>query len=525
MTNAKSFSIAARPRATPAVVVIGAGIGGLAAALWLASSGAEVTLLERAGTVGGKLRRLDVDGASIDVGPTVFTMRPVFEELFAAAGTSLEAELTTSPANILARHAWSPDETLDLWADLERSADAVARFAGPEAGRRFRAFSDRAARVYRMLEQPFIRSPSPSILGLVRSVGPTRDLFGISPFTSLWTALGTHFTDPRLRQLFGRYATYCGSSPFQCPATLMLVAHVEHQGVWLIEGGMHRLASALARVATRLGVKIRLDTEVDRITVDQGRAAGIVLATGERLGADAVVCNADVAALAAGCFGADVSRAAAAPSRRRRSLSAVTPALHVEADGFPLQRHNVFFSRDYRAEFDDLARSRRVPRDPTVYVCAQDRDGVGDRRPGTAAERLFFIVNAPADGDTTSFGAAEMAQCEARTFRTLERCGLRVAMRPGCAQVTTPTDFDRLFPATGGALYGAASHGWRASFRRPGMRSRIPGLYLCGGSTHPGPGLPMAAISGRMTAESLIEDWASTPRWRRTAIAGGMSTA
>ena len=525
MTNAKSFSIAARPRAAPAVVVIGAGVGGLAAAVWLASGGAEVTVLERAGTVGGKLRCLTVDGASIDVGPTVFTMRPVFEELFAAAGASLEAELPTSPADILARHAWSPGETLDLWADVEQSADAVARFAGPEEGRRFRAFSDRAARVYRMLEQPFILSPAPSILGLVRAIGPGRDLFGISPFTSLWTALGAQFKDPRLRQLFGRYATYCGSSPFQCPATLMLVAHVEQQGVWLIEGGMHRLASAMARVATRLGVDIRLNTEVDRITLDQGRAAGVVLATGERLTADAVVCNADVAALAAGSFGPGVTRAASGPSRRHRSLSAVTTALHVETDGFPLQRHNVFFSRDYRAEFDDLTRTRRLPLDPTVYVCAQDRDGVGDRRPGTAAERLFVIVNAPADGDTTSFGAAEMAQCEARTFRTLERCGLRIAMRPGCAQVTTPSDFDRLFPATGGALYGAASHGWRASFSRPGMRSRIPGLYLCGGSTHPGPGLPMAAISGRMAAASLIEDWVSTPRWRRTAIAGGMSTA
>ena len=525
MTNAKSFSIAAHPRAAPAVVVIGAGVGGLAAALWLASSGADVTVLERAETVGGKLRCLSVGGASIDVGPTVFTMRPVFEELFAAAGASLDTELPTSPAHILARHAWAPDETLDLWADIDRSVDAIARFAGPDEGRRFRGFVDRAARVYRMLEQPFIRSSAPSIVGLVRAIGPTRDLFGISPFTSLWTALGAHFKDARLRQLFGRYATYCGSSPFQCPATLMLVAHVEQQGVWLIEGGMHRLATAMARVATRLGVRIRLNTEVDRICIESGRAAGVVLATGERLSANALVCNADVAALAAGRFGAAASRAAAAPVRRQRSLSALTTALHVETDGFALQRHNVFFSRDYRAEFDDLTRVRRLPRDPTVYVCAQDRDEHGARRPGTNAERLFFIVNAPPDGDISSFGASEMAQCEARTLQTLERCGLRVAMRSGCARVTTPNDFERLFPATGGALYGAASHGWRASFRRPGMRSRIPGLYLCGGSTHPGPGLPMAAISGRMTAACLIEDWASTPRWRRTAIAGGMSTA
>ena len=506
-------------------MVIGAGIGGLAAAIWLASAGASVTLVERADTVGGKLRSIDVGGHSIDAGPTVFTMRSVFEELFAAAGASLHDELPTSRAEILARHAWAAGETLDLYADIDRSADAIARFAGPDEGRRFRDFSERAARVYRMLDRPFIRSPSPSILALVRALGPTGELFGISPFTTLWRALGAHFKDQRLRQLFGRYATYCGSSPFQCPATLMLVAHVEQQGVWLIEGGMHRLATALARAAGRLGVTVRLGTEIRSILVEQGRAAGVVLSDGEPLAANGVVCNADVAALAAGCFGPAVRRAAPAPARRQRSLSAVTTAVAAATSGFSLQRHNVFFSQDYRAEFDDLTVRRRLPHDPTVYVCAQDRDQHGSRPAERAAERLFFIVNAPADGDTQSFGASELAQCEARTYQTLERCGLTVATASSSARITTPSDFERLFPATGGALYGAASHGWMASFRRPGMRSRIPGLYLCGGSTHPGPGLPMAALSGKMAAASLIEDWVSTPRWRPTATAGGMSTA
>jgi 1-hydroxycarotenoid 3,4-desaturase len=180
-------------------------------------------------------------------------------------------------------------------------------------------------------------------------------------------------------------------------------------------------------------------------------------------------------------------------------------------EGFPLLRHNVFFSGDYAAEFEDLFGARRPPGSPTVYVCAQDR---ADAPPGgpAAPERLMCLINAPATGDDPSRPATEYESCQERTFRQLERCGLRVQREATAMVTTTPRDFARMFPGTGGALYGRASHGWRASFSRPGSRSRVPGLYLAGGSTHPGPGVPMAALSGRLAAESLIEDLASTAR-------------
>jgi 1-hydroxycarotenoid 3,4-desaturase len=517
MRNSTSFSILTARPGPARVVVIGAGIGGLVAALTLAVRGCAVTLVERAETPGGKLRTVRVADRLIDAGPTVFTLRAVFEEIFAEAGTSLAAHLTLVRPDILARHAWGGGARFDLFADVERSVEAIGNFAGPDEGRRYRAFCDRARRVYRLLDRPFIRSDRPSMGRLLRAVGPSRDLFDLAPFTTLWNALGGYFHDPRLRQLFGRYATYCGASPFLCPATLMLVAHVEQDGVWLIEGGMNRLAVVLAALAKAQGAVLRYGTGVETIHVAQGRAAGVDLETGERIAADAVVCNADVATLAAGLLGPAVRHAASAVKPRRRSLSAITFALAEPVEGFALLRHNVFFSDDYAAEFDDLLRHRRLPRAPTVYVCAQDRNQHGalprQASPATAAaERLFCIVNAPSDGDTHSFDASEIALCEEKTFRTLDRCGLTLPRRSEALHVTTPNDFDRLFPATGGALYGAASHGWMASFRRPGLRSKVPGLYLCGGSTHPGPGLPMAALSGQMAASSLIEDWVSRLR-------------
>lgn len=521
MANSSVAFLSAPTRDAAHVVVVGAGIGGLVAALVLASRGMAVTVVERAGAPGGKLRPVLVDGEAFDCGPTVLTLREVFEAIFAEAGTSLAAHLDLVPQTILARHAWRAGEHLDLHADVDASAEAIGRFAGAVEARGYRAFCAHARDVYRLLDAPFIRSDRPSMPRLLGSLRSGAQAWRIAPFQTLWHALGRYFRDPRLRQLFGRYATYCGSSPYACPATLMLVAHVEQSGVWRVGGGMSRIALVLAELARAKGVVFHYDTAVSGIRLERGRVAGADLATGERLPADAVVCNADVAALPAGLLGADVRGAAPARRPATRSLSAMTFALKARSRTFPLLHHNVFFSEDYRAEFDDIRRRGRLPEAPTVYVCAEDREG--DRPDGGEAERLFCIVNAPPTGDTHRFDQAEIAQCQSRMFQTLQRCGLTVEHEPQAVLTTTPTDFARRFPGTGGALYGTASHGWTASFRRPGVRSRVPGLYLCGGSVHPGPGLPMAALSGQMAAMRLMEDWASTRRSRTTATRGGTS--
>jgi 1-hydroxycarotenoid 3,4-desaturase len=194
--------------------------------------------------------------------------------------------------------------------------------------------------------------------------------------------------------------------------------------------------------------------------------------------------------------------------------------MQARAGGFPLLRHCVFFSRDYPAEFADLFRAGRLPSAPTVYVCAQDR-GAADAPAPDGPERLLCLVNAPPHGDSRPLTEAEIAACETASFHLLARCGLTLERTATVA--TTPQDFEGLFPATGGALYGQAVHGPMASFRRPGARSKIPGLYLAGGSTHPGAGVPMAALSGRLAASSILADLASTATSRRTAMLGGIS--
>ena len=486
------------------VVVIGAGIGGLCAALSLAARGAEVTLLEKSAAPGGKARRLQVGAHAIDAGPTVFTMRWVFEELFAETGFTLDRELALGAFGLLARHAWDAGGRLDLHTDTEGSATAIAALSGSAEADRFRAFCERSQRVYDSLERSFMAAPRPSMPGLIWRAG-LRGLPGLlatSPFTSLWRALGEHFHDERLRQLFGRYSTYCGSSPWLSPSTLMLVAHAEKLGVWSVEGGMQGLAQVLARCAEARGAHLRFGTGVAGVEVSGGRACAVRLEDGERIAADAIVHAGDVQALADGRLGQGARHAVASRPPAMRSLSALTWCVAARCEGFPLTRHTVFFSADYAREFREILGERRLPGAPTVYVCAQSRGDEGIAPPGS--EGLLVLVNAPAIGDERRFSAEELADCEAACFGLLERCGLRIS--PDASVLTTPADFEALFPGSGGGLYGSASHGWRSSFTRPAARSRIPGLYLAGGGVHPGPGVPMVALSGRLAAAAVAED-------------------
>jgi len=517
----------------PRVLVIGAGVGGLSAAALLAREGADVQVLERAATPGGKMRQVAVGPLHLDGGPTVLTMRWVFDALFERLGQSLDRHLRLRRCEVLARHAWGPDERLDLSADLERSVAAIGGFSGAAEAQRYRAFCDRARQVYDTLDHPFMQSPRPTPGSLAwrvlrqQGLPGLRQLLRISPFTTLWRALGRYFHDPRLQQLFGRYATYCGSSPFEAPATLMLVAHVEREAVWQVEGGLYRLAQALAGCAQQQGVRIRYGCEARRLRLDAGRVSGVDLADGERIAADFVVFNGDAQALGRGLLDEPVRQALGTPARARPSLSALTWHGEAEAAGFELSHHNVFFGPPaaYRAEFEAIA-AGRLPDAPTVYVCAQDRSGQAlPAHPGPRGpERLMCLVNAPASAAGRTLTPPEIARCEEQLWARLGRAGLRLTPTAP-PMLTRPQDFAQMFPGSDGALYGPASQGWRASFyARPDGRTAVPGLYLAGGSVHPGPGVPMAALSGQLAAEQILAALASTSTSRPVPMPGGMST-
>lgn len=494
------------------VVVIGAGIGGLATAIRLAAAGCAVTLVEAATAPGGKMRVVDSEAGPVDAGPTVLTMREVFDALFAVAGDRLDAHLRLIPQAVLARHFWADGTRLDLTGTRDADSAAIAAAMGSRAATGFAGFHDHAGRLLAAFDEPMMQSPVPRVAALARVALRQPALWpALLPWATLQSDLLRRLPDARLRQLFGRYATYVGGLPSLSPAVLALIWRTEARGVWAVEGGMHQLAQALLALAQRLGVQVRLGVRVLGVELASGRVTGVVLSGPgrERLAARAVVFNGDPAALRAGYLGAAVASAVPASAVAPRSLSARVWTFAARVNGPDLALHNLFFADRASDEFGPLEQGR-VPQAPTIYLHAQDR-ARGTAPPGP--ERFQLILNAPAQTP----GAApetpkERDACAHTTFSRLARFGLTFDPLPDLQALTMPGDFAGLFPGSLGAIYGRSPHGLLASLQRPQARTAVPGLYLAGGGTHPGAGVPMAALSGKFAAQAVLRDHGLTAR-------------
>ncbi len=484
------------------IVIIGGGIAGLCACLKLAHQGYDVTLLEKAEQVGGKIRTIQAGDLLIDSGPTVFTMRWVFEELFKECDENFSELISTTSLPVLARHFWGKEQ-LDLYADEHLSAKAIHEFSGKKQSDLFLEFCRVSKKVYESLESPYIRARRPTLTSMMSQLGlsGTKTLIGIGPFKNLWQSLENFFPDPRLQQLFGRYATYCGSSPFLAPATLMLIAHVEMVGVWSINEGMTKLPQTIAQLARARGASIRNGAQVKRMLLSDKEITQVELDTGEMIPADAIIFNGDVAALSSGLLGSEL-RSATPPMPTVSSLSAITWSASIPSNQLPISHHNVFFDDDYASEFTSIFNAKKLPSKPTVYLCAQSR--IHTEKLSTPSEKVLLLVNAPANGDLPP-STSEIELCQQHVFQLLGKSGFQINQESWEMVRTTPQDFHQLFPATKGALYGMATHGWMSSFQRPSSISNIKNLFLAGGSVHPGPGVPMAALSGRLAAATLMD--------------------
>lgn len=485
------------------VVVVGAGMGGLAAAARLATLGHVVTVCEQAPVVGGKVGQFSRDGFTFDTGPSLLTLPAVYRDLFMKTGKPLEEVVELVEVEPAWRYRFGG--STPTWLDLPNASRAGIRQAFDESlgvgtGAAWDSLLVRGEAVWQATRGPVLESPLASRRDLLRLARRTSDIRTVAPLTTLRRLGYRYLADPRQRMLLDRYATYAGSDPRRAPAALVTIPYVEQIfGCWYVRGGLRRLLEAVYQRALDRGVVVRTDCDVAEVLLESDRAAGVRLASGERLEADVVISDVDAAELYDGLVaGREAHRARAALKRATPSMSTFVLLLALRGRSTDVAHHTVLFPTDYDAEFDDIFGPAPQPvRDPAVYVAAPDDSAL---RPHDDCEGWFVSVNAPRQGpvDWSAPGLAE--EYAERVLALMAERGVEVRDRLLWKEIRTPANLERETRSRGGAIYGTSSNGLSAAFRRPANSSPVPGLFLVGGSAHPGGGLPLVGMSAAIVA-------------------------
>jgi phytoene desaturase len=477
--------------------VIGGGLGGVAVALRLAAAGWRVSVCESGPTFGGKMNRWSAAGFTFDTGPSLITMPWVFSDLFAAAGSRMADHLELVRMEPLATYVFDDGTRFEYGSSIPQLLSTIGQIE-PRDVDGFWRFLHLGARIFELSKETFFRRgafepPDRAALRALRRM-PLRHAWG-----NYHAVVARHFRSPYLRQLYDRYPTYVGSSPYSAPATLAIIPYIELAfGGWYVRGGLYRIVQGLVDLCGARGVELRANARVASIVRANGRAAGVTLEDGETLPADIVIMNGDTADIPGLLKEPGATRLPAA----ERSLSGFVLLLGVRKALPGVAHHAVYFSADYDREFGDLFDRRIFPQDPTVYVNVPSRT---DRSvvPGGEGETLFVMANAPADDDPWTEARIEGAT--ARVLARLRRGGFpEIESDVVVRETWTPTRLASSYAAPGGAIYGTHSHGWRHAFMRPPNKdTRVSGLYYVGGSTHPGGGTPTVLMSAQITSDLI----------------------
>ena len=484
------------PGRTDRVVVVGAGLGGLACALHLAGSGRQVTLLEREPVPGGRAGRLSVDGYEFDTGPTVLTMPDLIAEALGAVGEELADWLDLVPLDPAYRAYYPDGSTLDVITDTARMAAEISRVCGPREADGYLRFVDFARNLWRLERADFIERNFDAPTDLL--TGNLLKLMATGAFRRLQTKIDQFFRDPRTRRIFSFQAMYAGLAPHDALAIYAVIAYLDSvAGVYFPRGGVHAVSRALAGAAEKHGVRIRYGTTVTRVETANGRATGVLTADGEFVPADAVVLNPDLPV---------AYRDLLPPARQRRlAYSPSCVVLHVgSTQGYGrIAHHNIHFGRAWKGTFDEVIRRGELMTDPSLLVTNPSRT---DPAVAPAGRHTYYVLapvpnldRAPFDwrGDLTARYTDDL-------IATLEERGY-VGFGAGVEvlQAITPADWAEQGMAAGTPFAAAHSLFQTGPFRPANLHRSLSNVVFVGSGTQPGVGVPMVLISGKLAASRI----------------------
>ena len=487
------------------VAVVGAGIAGLSAAIRLAVAGKKVIVFEQNLYTGGKVTAFEENGFRFDMGPSLFTLPYLVDELFELAGRNPREHFNYHTHDEVCRYLWDDGTKLTMYPSLDKNEAAVASVFGATEAEKLRDYFEQA-RVKYDLTAPFFLEKSlhrastfltPAVVKVLKEI-PKLGLF-----STLHEENEKVFNAPKLVQLFNRYATYNGSSPYQTPGIMQMITHLEHSlGTHFPVGGMHEISQSLTRLAQELGVRFELGTRVEEFIIAQNSITGLV-AGGKKWAVDQLVCNTDVKHAYKYLMPEKVKR----PKKtlqQEPSSSALIFYWGLSAQFPQLDLHNIMFSENYETEFKHIQSDGPFWEDPTVYIHISNRLEPNDAPNGK--DSWFVMVNTPYDQGQDWDMIVPMVREKVieRISRVLGTC---IEPLIEMEEVLRPQDIEQRTSSVGGALYGTSSNDRMAAFLRHSNKSNsIKGLYFCGGSAHPGGGVPLCLLSGKIAAEWLVED-------------------
>ncbi len=482
------------------IAIIGAGVGGLAAAVKLSALGHDVEVFESSAFVGGKCRTEEFNGYRFDVGPSLFTLPAVYRDLFLKSGAPLEEELTLVALNTAFEYRFADGQRLSYYASRSDLMQSIADSFGANAASDWQRLIDRGSEMWRVAREPFIQSPIASFWSMIRRSGFWRDARIIAPHRTLRGIGRSIVSEPHLQMIIDRYATYTGSDPRKAPAALLTIPYIEHTfGAWHISGGVGTLSEVLAARARSLGARINLSTEVTTIETHDGAVTGIRLGNGTLCEADIVISNADATHTFKSLI--DVPRESARLAKESASLSGFVLLLGLRGRTPGLGHNTVLFPTDYNAEFDALfGEHPHVIAEPTIYICAPDDP---EMRPHADSESWFVLVNTPGTEFIDWENDAFVEDYKNKIIDQIEARGFLVRERIEVCEVRTPAHLERESRAPGGGIYGKAGNSRTAALSRTKNTTKIRGLYSVGGSVHPGGGLPMVGIGAEIVCRAI----------------------